>query len=235
MMSRKTPLVCQHLENVSRQVLEEYQDIIRHYIRHRQGIYALFRRGKLYYVGLAKDLRWRLTTHMKDKHGGSWDRFSVYLTIGDTHMKELESLLLRIVKPRGNQQGGNFCKSENLKRRLKRDIKTRDAARLNGLFESAVEADSRGSKGRRPAKAGGRAPVLAEYVSRPIRLRAYYKGRLIKAHIRRDGVVVFGGKRFTSPSLAGAAAQRRRTCNGWTFWQCERAPGDWVLLDELRK
>jgi hypothetical protein len=42
--------------------------------------------------------------------------------------------------------------------------------------------------------------------------------------------------RHTLPqSLAGAAARNYRTCNGWTFWQYKRAPGDSVPLDELRK
>jgi len=26
-----------------------------------------------------------------------------------------------------------------------------------------------------------------------------------------------------------------RAMNGWTCWTYERAPGDWVKLDELRK
>lgn len=51
---------------------------------------------------------------MKDRHYGSWDRFSVYLTLRDEHIRELESLLLRIVKPQGNKQGGKFVKSQNL-------------------------------------------------------------------------------------------------------------------------
>jgi len=55
-MARRKPLVTQHLENVSREALEKYQDIIKEYIRKRQGIYALYRRGKLYYVGLASNL-----------------------------------------------------------------------------------------------------------------------------------------------------------------------------------
>ena len=41
-MPRRTPLVCQHLENISRDVLDRYQDIFREYIRGRQGIYALY-------------------------------------------------------------------------------------------------------------------------------------------------------------------------------------------------
>jgi len=44
----KTPqLVCQHLENISRDALEKYLPIIRRYVVRRQGVYALYRRGKL--------------------------------------------------------------------------------------------------------------------------------------------------------------------------------------------
>jgi hypothetical protein len=39
----------------------------------------------------------------------------------------------------------------------------------------------------------------------------------------------------TSPSLAAARAVKHRTCNGWTFWQYQRSPGDWVPLTTLRK
>ncbi len=63
MKSRKGQLVSQHLENVSREALENYQDIIKKYVRGRQGIYALYRRGRLYYVGLATNLRNRLKHH----------------------------------------------------------------------------------------------------------------------------------------------------------------------------
>ena len=79
-MPKRTPLVCQHLENISRDVLEQHQEIVRKYVRHRQGVYALYRRGKLYYVGLASNLRGRLAHHLKDRHHGSWARFSVYLS-----------------------------------------------------------------------------------------------------------------------------------------------------------
>src|SRR3974377_2033648 len=98
-MPKSPQLVCQHLENISRDALEKYQDIVRRYVLHRQGVYALYRRGKLYYVGLSSDLRCRLNKHLKDRHEHSWDRFSVYLTIGSRHLRELESLLLRVFKP----------------------------------------------------------------------------------------------------------------------------------------
>ena len=102
-MAKQKSLVLQHLEDISWRVLEDYLQVIKDMIRGRAGVYALYRRKKLYYVGLATNLMGRLKSHLKDRHHGSWDRFSVYLTMKDEHMKELESLLLRIVNPVGNK------------------------------------------------------------------------------------------------------------------------------------
>ena len=229
-MKRNAQLVCQHLENISRGALEEYQDIIRQYVRGRQGIYALFRRGKLYYVGLATNLRTRLTQHLRDRHAGSWDRFSVYLTIGDQHLRELEALILRTVKPAGNKQTGKFAKSDDLRRRFRRDMKQSLDAEITGMFE-----DPRPAR-RKPAapKPVGCAPTLAKYVSEAFPIRARFKGKILKATVRRNGTIRFGGKLYNSPSLAAAAACQRVSCNGWSFWNYQRAPGDWVPLDALR-
>jgi len=232
-MARHAPLVCQHLENLSRRVLEKYQHLIRSYVRNRHGVYALYRRGILYYVGLASNLRTRLGHHLKDRHSQSWDRFSVYLTIGDSHLRELESLLLRIVKTKGNKQKGKFARSEDLRRRFARDARRSWQLEMQDLLGIPLT--------RKPATkpvrsaTGGRAPILGAYIDGPIKLRARFKGQTIRAAVRRDGSVRLNGKVFTSPSLAGAAACKMPTCNGWTFWQYERAPGDWVQLDALRR
>jgi Uri superfamily endonuclease len=104
-MPKKSPLVSQHLEHIKFNALEDYQQIIRTYIRRREGVYALYRKGTLYYVGLASDLKWRLGNHLKDRHKEKWDAFSVYLTVNAEHLKELESLMLRVIKPmpKGNK------------------------------------------------------------------------------------------------------------------------------------
>ena len=133
-MRARDNFVCDHLGNVSREALEEYQSVIRAYVRRRHGVYALYRRGKLYYVGLASNLRQRLNTHLKDHHAGSWDRFSVYVTIGDSHLRELEALILRIVKPKANVQRGKLSGSQDLRRRFKRDIRKHLAGILQGLL-----------------------------------------------------------------------------------------------------
>jgi hypothetical protein len=227
-------LVCEYLENISRDLLEKYQAVIRCYVRRRHGVYALYRRGKLYYVGLASNLRSRLANHLKDRHGDSWDRFSVYLTIGDSHLRELESIILRVVQPKGNKQKGRFPLAEDLRRRLKRDIHASQQMELVGLLGKPTKPKElkNGEADQTPA---GRRPALAPYVTAPFKLRARHRGKTMRALVRRDGRIRFAGTVYDSPSLAGAAAVQRRSCNGWTFWQYERAPGDWVPIDEMRR
>lgn len=232
MKSRRGQLVCQHLENISRRALEQYQGILREYVKGRHGVYALYRKGRLQYVGLASNLRNRLKSHLKDRHALTWDSFSVYLTIKDSHLYDLETLVLRIAAPKGNRLTGNFIKSDNLKPRFKRDISRYQHEDLIDLL--GLPAGKRISA-RVEQKADGRMPILAKYPKRPMFLKARHKGKTIKARVLRDGSISLDGKTYTSPSVAGAAACKRRTCNGWTFWTYERAPGDWILLDELRK
>jgi len=229
-MAKRTPLVCQQLENISREALGKYQDIIRQYVRRRHGVYALYRRGKLHYVGLASNLRSRLAHHLRDRHQDSWDRFSVYLTIGDTHLKELEALILRIVKPGGNKVKGKFARCEDIRRKFSRDVRRQQRDELRSLLGKG------GPKGEgREAVSESKGAVLATYITAPVNLRAMFKGKTLMARVRRDGLIRFKGTVYRSPSLAAAAACKRATCNGWMFWKYERAPGDWVSLNELRR
>jgi hypothetical protein len=229
-MPQKSGLVSQHLEHINARALDEYQAIIRAYVRRREGVYALYRRDRLYYVGLARDLNWRLGAHLKDRHMGNWDSFSVYLTVDGQHMKELESLMLRVIspKPKGNKQSGKFAMSENLRRRFTRDIKEyqrKELGELIGLLRKKRDDGRDQSSG-----------LLAEYVQRNgkgIRLCATYKGKRYRALVLKDGTVRYQKVRYTSPSAAGSAVIQR-ACNGWAFWRYQRAPGQWVRLSMLR-
>ena len=230
-MAKSEHLVCQHLENISSKALEKYQHIIRQYVRHRSGIYALYKRDSLYYVGLASNLRSRLKGHLRDRHKNLWDRFSVYLTIGNEHIKELESLILRISKPKGNKVKGKFKRSENLSRLFARDIRGFQKRELNQILGREISNLVLKEKPR-----SGRKPSLAKYVRKRLKLRAKYKDNLFKATVRPDGVIHFKKKLFYSPSLAGKSVVSKGTAiNGWYFWEYERAPGDWVQLNELRR
>lgn len=182
----------------------------------RNGVYALFRKGKLYYVGLASDLRHRLKHHLRNRHEGAWDTFSVYLTIGDLHLRELESLIHRILEPPGNKQIGRFAGAQDLLRHFGRAIGRKqklERGRLLGLEEEEKE--------------------VPHLIPKAVRIRAYYKRQTIKARLRRDLTIRFKRKLYKSPSAA-ATAVCKRPANGWSFWRYERSPGDWVQIDELR-
>ena len=235
-MTRRKPLVTQHLEHLSRRVLEEHRDLIHEYVRRREGVYVLYRRGKLYYVGLASNLKGRLGHHLKDRHRDSWDSFSVYLTIGDNHLRELESLIIRITEPSGNKQKGKFARSEDLLRRFMRDYKRSAAQQLDELVGKAPRKRVSKSKPKKRAKGRkGEAVVLAGAFDRQVKLHGTHKGKTLTAYVRKSGLISFDKKRFTSPSNAARHAVKRRTRNGWTFWHYELSPGHWVPLDNLRR
>ena len=81
-----------------------------------RGIYVLYKGEEVYYIGLSKSsLRSRIRGHAtRDRHKGKWDNFS-FFQIGRTkYIKDTESLLLKIYKPRGNKVHGRFKKKYNL-------------------------------------------------------------------------------------------------------------------------
>ena len=221
-------LVCQFLEKASGKVLEKYKSIIRSYVHRRHGVYALYRRDRLYYVGLARNLRGRLGGHLRDRHARKWDRFSIYLTIGDEHIRELESLILRVASPPGNKQRGKFPKAENLLARLKQTFRVEHRRELLDLF------GRRGKVIPILISKNHKRAVLAKYNLGGHHLRGTHKGHTFKARVRRDGLIRFQHKLYRSPSHAAAKAVRTAV-NGWWFWKYERAPGDWVRLNTVRK
>lgn len=230
MRNQRSRLVVQHVERLSGRILDEHPEVVREYVRERQGIYALYRRTRLYYVGLASDLRGRLKAHLRDRHAGKWDSFSLYLTETGEHLRELEALALRITMPKGNKSKTKFAGSRDLGRYFKSKIKEGQSRELDELFGSSASE----RKGRRATGQKGRPPTLAAYVSNRIPIRMRYRKRLYKATIRPDGTVRFRGKQFRSPSAA-ATAVSKRPMNGWSWWRYEVAPGEWVKLMRLRR
>lgn len=229
-MSKKRQLVLGHLEGVSWRILETYPGAIREMIRGQSGVYALYKGDNLYYVGLATNLMARLARHLKDRHRGSWNRFSVYLTVRDEHMKELESLLLRIATPPGNKQSGKFAKSENLLTALQRTMRDSDEGRRADMLGGKVAQKHRKKK---ISKADRLFPLNGA-VDRSIRLWGERGGWEYTATLRRDGTIRYENQVFDTPSAAGRAAVKGR-CNGWNFWWYRNGKGEWVRLGELKK
>lgn len=230
-MARKSAhLVVQHVERMPRKILEEHPEVVREYVKGKRGVYALYKGTRLYYVGLASNLRLRLRAHVRDRHAGLWDSFSMYLTEGDQDLRELEALVLRITMPRGNRSKTKFARSQDLRRYFKRKITERQRAELDDLFGSR-KPRAYTARGGGPAT---RQPSLAPYISKRTPIRWPFKGKTLKAIVQTDGTVRFRGRVYNSPSLA-ASSVTHRAMNGWFSWRYEAAPGRWALLDELRR
>lgn len=215
--TRSAPLVTQYLERIDRSAISEYREVIRRMVHWREGIYVLYQGDTPYYVGLASNLQSRLKSHLKDHHSKSWDTFSVYLTVGDKHLRELEALILRTVKPDGNKQKGKFRKAENLRGTFKRMVRNIHDLKLAALMGRPTYPEE----------------VEEKLLKNARTLRASYKSKTYAAKWRRDNRIRFRGRLYDSPSAA-AVAVLKRPANGWTFWHFERAPGDWVPINVLR-
>jgi len=229
-MSKRRRVVVSHLEDISGFVLEKYQAQVKQLIRGRAGIYALYRNHNLYYVGLATNLMRRLKQHLRDHHEKKWNRFSVYVTGNDDHMKELESLLLRIVNPRGNKQTGKIAKSENLRPSLNKLIKEEDDDQRARLMGGRIT--KRRIKRKATKKRGSN--ILAGTVDRAIALRGHRSGYVYSGSLKKNGEISYGGTSFPSPTAAASAAVGKRI-NGWAFWKFRDKNGNWVPLNTLKR
>lgn len=108
-----------------------------------------------------------------------------------------------------------------------RDKYRKEIKDLFGHFEKQIASKTKSLE-------EGRTPVLATYVTKRFEIRMHFKGKLHKAIVRKDGTISYKGKIYNSPSLAGKAVMGH-TVNGWSACKYERAPRDWILLNELRE
>ena len=233
-MSKDQPLFSEYLEFVDRRVFDaEYAEFWKRCVGGRHGIYVLFRRRRIYYVGIAADLWSRLRQHLKDRHGGRWDRISVYLTTNPARLRELESLLHHVLRPifAGNKQVGRLSGTIDLLRPFMQAVKQEQDRKRKGLVGIPLLVRDK----RRPAPKTAKIPAVAHY-SRGLdcHLRGTRNQVTQHAELQRDGQIQFKGKLYWTPSAAAVAAIGG-ACNGWAYWTFERTPGNWVPLDELRR
>ena len=187
-------------------------------------------------MGLATNLSGRLKQHLRDRHHGAWDKFSVYLTSDDGHMKELESLVIRIAAPKGNRQKGKFVKSKEIQRTFIQRMRNADADKRSLLLGGQVsrrKGTSRKGASKKGASKKG-AVALAGLVERRRRIRAEYKGWIYSATLRKDGRISYDGDVFDSPTAAAKSIVKRRA-NGWQFWKYRDPKKGWLPIARLRR
>ena len=232
-------LVSKHLEDFPIHLLEKAEIFIGEDIIKKQGLYVLKNGEDLWYVGLASTIRERLKQHTQDGHKGKWDNFSIYLIEDYGQLQDLETILIKVADPEGNDnKGRKFVKSQNLKWKVLDGIKE---------FKNGIKNtdDSRRSKTNREGKKRSRIKVAKTpgkgklqdklCFGRTFAIRYWYKRKRYSAKLLKSGFVEFNGKRYESLSDAGKAVTGKGSNPGWNSWKYKNKRGDWVPIAELRK
>ena len=224
-------LISGYLERISSEAFDDYHGAITKLIGKRHGVYALYKKDKLYYVGLASNLRSRVKQHLKDRHANKWDRFSLYLIRNIAFLKELEALILHIATPKGNLQLGKLGQGNNFKETLFRLAAEHDSQRRQRIF-SKTKSHKLTKKKTVHAPKG---LILHRLLFPGTPIKAKYKGREVVATIDEQGRINLNGKQYNSPSSAGLAVIDSGAVNGWRFWRYQNPQGKWVFINELLK
>ena len=235
------PIVTGHIEKVGRGIFDKYQKQITDMIKGHQGIYSLYKKDKLYYVGLASNLKRRIKQHLGDKHGNSWTHFSLYIFKKDDHIRELEALLLRIAYPEGNRQKGKLNGSVDLRPALKKKVKAQQSSELDDLFKG--HKSTKPKKKTTKKKTTSKKKSSSKKMDCPLRgffkngkmIYANYQGKEYKAWVFRNGRIKYDGNIYSTPSGAGNVVRGGKSTNGWAFWKYKDKDGNLVRLAELRK
>ncbi len=92
-------------------------------LKGNSGVYVLYKKKKLYYVGIAKDLFWRLHHHTRDKHKNKWDKFSAFIIGRGSYLKDIESMIHRISETPANVAKGQSKEHYQYDNKIKKMVK----------------------------------------------------------------------------------------------------------------
>jgi hypothetical protein len=101
------------------------------------GIYALYRRDRLYYVGLTKDLFGRIKGHLKNRHRGKWDSFIIFRIKRVKYLKDIETLITHLVNVPGNRQKGRVPRDADINQILQYIL--RQQKKKTAVYEKVFE------------------------------------------------------------------------------------------------
>jgi len=227
-------IVIRHLEQIDREIFKNYQTEIADKIKGHHGVYALYHRNKLYYIGLAINLKNRINHHLRDRHKEKWTHFSLYIFKSQKSIRELEALLLRIADPKGNIHKGRLRGSLNLKPELDKQIRQRQKEEREKLLGRKSSGKPKARATRKSSTTKTKRPMYGLFPKGKV-LYCSYKGKEYKAWVCRNARIRVNGKYYDSPSVAGIAVTKKKTINGWKFWKYKDKNGELVYIDQLRK
>ena len=100
---KRGTLIKHYLQQVKASSFDAVGKEIKSILRGQPGIYALHKGEKLWYVGLATDLKNRIPWHLRDRHAKKWDNFSIFIVRNVKYLRDLERTVVQIAQPKGNK------------------------------------------------------------------------------------------------------------------------------------
>jgi hypothetical protein len=140
------------LENIPPESFEFLEEVINDMMKGKPGIYALYDNKKLYYVGLSYYLKERVEEHTRDRHAKKWNKFSIYIFRRKKFVKDVETILLRVIDPPGNTVKGKIPKLNSLQKVLKKAAKQKVSEAKKNVKEVKKEAKKNVKEVKKEAK-----------------------------------------------------------------------------------
>ena len=146
--SERGSLIKEVVEHLHFESFEFLEEAINDMMKGKPGIYALYDNKKLYYVGLSINLKERVEEHTKDRHVKKWNNFSIYIIKKTKFLKDIETILLRVINPPGNTVKGKIPKLKSLQKVLKKAAKQK----VSEAKKEAKEAKKKVKVAKKEAK-----------------------------------------------------------------------------------
>lgn len=126
---KRGSLIQYALDGINRTSFEVIKRELASLVKHRVGIYALYHNDKLVRVGLGANIYWRLKGHAKSKKL-VWNSASLFIIGANNlrYLRDLETAIVRIAKPKYNNQQGRVRDVHFLEHVLRKSVKSKRKA-----------------------------------------------------------------------------------------------------------
>ena len=121
---KRGSLILYALDGIKREyfnvIKRELKDVLENY----SGVYALYKGDKLVYSGLATNLYWRMKGHSKAKRF-DWNTASLFVIPNLKYLRDVETAVVRIAKPKHNDVRGRVKDEHYLERLLNKRVRAK--------------------------------------------------------------------------------------------------------------
>jgi len=114
---KKGKLISEKLEGIPADSLQILSKDMKELLGKKPGIYALYNKKKLYYVGMATNLHKRLKDHQRARRSRKWNKISIFVINKTQYLKDVELAVINISNPPGNEQKGKIPKNNYLQKK----------------------------------------------------------------------------------------------------------------------